>query len=76
MVRVANENRLVTKPGAPILEIPAASNLWIRENETTGKYDVKVCDSGALAKLGILVDSNMLEDHFPSRYEHALHNLE
>ena len=75
-VRAATENRLVTKPGAPVLAVPAAATVWIREKESTGRYDGKVCDSVALATLGILIDSKMLEDHFPSRYEHALHNLD
>jgi len=73
-VRCANENRLVTKPGAPLLAVPAKANVWIRENER-GEYDAKVCDSKALAKLGILIDARMLDDHFPSRYEHAFHNM-
>jgi hypothetical protein len=75
-VRVANQNRLVIKPGAPVLAVPAARNVWIRENGNTGTYDLKVCDSISLANLGIFIDSKMLEDHFPSRYEHALYNLE
>lgn len=74
-VRKVNGNRLVTKPGAPFLVVPASTNLWMRENKLAGTYDIKVCDSMALATLGILIDSKMLEDHFPSRYEHALHNL-
>ena len=75
-VRRANENRLVPKPGAPILAVPAKTNVWMREDKGTGRYDAKLCDSMAMAKLGILIDAKMLEDHFPSRYEHALHNLE
>jgi hypothetical protein len=72
----AHHNRLLTKPGAPLLVVPAATNLWIWEDEATGRYDVKVCDSLSLAKLGILIDFKMFDDHFPSRYEHALHNLD
>lgn len=76
VVRRANENRLLTKPGAPLLAVPARTNVWVREDKNTGKYSVKMCDSMALAKLGIFIDAKILDDHFPSRYEHALHNLE
>jgi Lipase (class 3) len=75
-VRLANENRLDPKPGAPLLAIPAAANVWMRENKETGRYDFKICESQALATLGIFLNSKMFEDHFPSRYEHAFHNLD
>jgi len=58
-----------------MLVVPAAANLWIWEQDGTGQYDVKVCDSLSLSHLGILIDFKMFDDHFPSRYEHALHNL-
>ena len=74
-VREANENRLVTKPGAPVLVVPAKANIWLREDGEIGTYNAKACDSGALATLGILIDAKMLDDHFPSRYEHAFHNM-
>jgi hypothetical protein len=75
-VQRAYENRLVAKPGAPILAAPAAATVWIREQPTTGScYNMKVCDSQAFSTLGILLDRKMIEDHFPSRYEHALHHL-
>jgi len=38
-------------------------------------YGAKNCDSRKLAELGIQIDINMLPDHFPSRYEHALNHL-
>lgn len=71
----ANVNRLVAKPGAPVLVVPAKANVWLKEDTETGQYDAKICDSVALAKLGISIQAKMLEDHFPSRYEHALHNM-
>lgn len=74
-VEQANTKRLPPKAGAPVLVIPAAANLWMREKPGSDKYDIKVCDPRKLATLGIQVDSNMLQDHFPPRYEHALHNL-
>lgn len=63
--------------GAPLLTVPAAANVWIRQKEFAGNddYDVKDCDSFRLAKRGILVDTNMLFDHFPTKYEHALNIL-
>ena len=75
-VEQESRKRLVTKKGAPLLEIPAAANLWLRKDEEKDTYNWKVCDSGKLATLGIQIDGNMLQDHFPSRYENALHNLE
>jgi hypothetical protein len=76
-VQLAYENRLVAKPGAPILAVPAAATVWMREQRTseTRNYDIKICDPEALSTLGILLDRKMIEDHFPSRYEHALHHL-
>jgi hypothetical protein len=73
----ASRTRLPPKKGAPVLEIPAAANLWLcRKDESSNHYDMKVCSSEKLAELGISIDVNMLQDHFPLRYEHALHNLE
>jgi Lipase (class 3) len=71
----ANASRLEPKTGAPVLYIPAANNVWMQEMAATDQYNAQICDSTKLANLGILIDSKMLEDHFPSRYEHALHNL-
>jgi hypothetical protein len=74
-VEEANRKRLKPKPGAPPLFIAAEKNLWLRDKESSGTYDMKLCDSKRLADLGIFFHPNMLEDHFPSRYQHALHNL-
>lgn len=72
----ARLGRLPPKSGAPLLAVPAAANVWIRENnDSNGKYDAKVCDPVRLAKLGIVVDPDMLIDHFPTAYEHALDGL-
>jgi len=75
-VDIANSKPLPPKPGAPTLLIPADVNLWMREKAETGRFDVKVCDSKRLARLGIMIDPNMLVDHFPPVYERALHKLE
>jgi Lipase (class 3) len=79
-VQKASQERLPPKQGAPILVIPAATNLWLRQikDDHDGggpNYDVKACDSVKLSTFGIRVDPNMLQDHLPPRYEHALHNL-
>mmetsp|Transcript_2113 Transcript_2113/g.6094 ORF Transcript_2113/g.6094 Transcript_2113/m.6094 type:complete len:526 (+) Transcript_2113:108-1685(+) len=73
----ASLRRLPSKPGAPILAIPAASNIWIRERGFAGSddYDARTCDSIRLSKRGILLDQNMLLHHFPTSYEHALSRL-
>ena len=81
LVRQTSAKRLEPKKGAPILAIPAAANVWMREMTTNdndnneGKYDYKVCDPIALSKLGVAIDLSMVEDHFPTRYEHAFENL-
>lgn len=75
-VRRAAVAKLPPKMGAPILEIPAAANLWLYPTDDTGSsYDFKLCNSLKLSELGLFVDSNMLQDHFPLRYEHAIENL-
>lgn len=76
-VRRAATKRLKPKAGAPLLAIPAASAVWMRERKDTGKFETKVCDPRKMAMVPIFVgSSNMLQDHFPPTYEHALHNLE
>jgi hypothetical protein len=75
-VLTASTKRLLPKAGAPILKIPSAAVVWMREKGNSGKYDFKVCDPRRLATSGIFVDSNMLQDHLPPSYEHAFHNLE
>ena len=78
-VQRASTERLPPKPGAPLLAIPAATNVWMREQgrrrRGSGRYDVKLCDSERLATLGVHIDLEMLTDHFPPRYEHAFHHL-
>jgi hypothetical protein len=75
-VAIGNTKRPAPKAGAPLLVIPCASVVWMREKGDSGKYDAKVCDPRRLATLGISVGPNMLLDHTPPRYEHAFHNLE
>ena len=73
-VHEVSGKRLEPKEGAPILSIPAAANVWMRE-QASGAYDSVICDSRALAKLGLNVDITMVEDHLPNRYEHAFEHL-
>jgi hypothetical protein len=70
------------KPGAPLLCIPAAASVWMQQDITptsttmaASYYTMKVCDPQRLARLGIPIHPNMLPDHSPARYEHALDNL-
>lgn len=72
-VRAASVTRLEPKHGAPILSIPAAANVWMKE--CGDYYDFDVCDPLSLSKLVLNVDIRMAEDHLPPRYEHALENL-
>jgi Lipase (class 3) len=104
-VQRARTERLRAKPGAPLLAVPAATNVWIMRHrpqpqqqhpldgasssssssisgsnqrmsgDAGAYYDQKLCDPIRLATLGIHLDLRMLQDHFPSRYEHALHHL-
>lgn len=78
-VQRARTERLVAKPGAPLLAVPAAINVWMMQHQRADAgdsyYDQKLCDPIRLATLGIHMDLRMLQDHFPSRYEHALHHL-
>ena len=85
--------RLDSLPGAPVLTIPAAVNLWLtpwrnqeKSNDNSDEdsnydpnvyYEWHLCDSSKLATFagGLQVDPNMLQDHFPPRYEHALHHF-
>jgi pimeloyl-ACP methyl ester carboxylesterase len=86
-VRNAQRNRLEVKPGAPLLMIPAAQTVWMKEttlvsdgasaspSKNEDEYEFLVCDSNSLAHTGIRLDTRMMSDHFPSRYEHAFHHL-
>jgi Lipase (class 3) len=75
-VEQAAAQRLEPKLGAPVLAIPAASVVWMREKKRNGKTDAKLCDPIRLSTLGVFVHANMFLDHFPPRYEHALHQME
>ena len=81
LVIEANTKRLPPKAGAPVLEIPSSTVLWIQRSSDSNDsdrilYNAKACDPRKLSKMGIFIDANMLQDHTPSRYEHALHFLE
>jgi hypothetical protein len=61
------------KRGAPRLEIPASQTIWLRERDD-GEYNYERCNPKTLRD-GIRVHPDMLVDHFPPRYEHALDHL-
>lgn len=77
-------HELPPKAGAPTLVIPTGANLWLIQKKILGaanqddwmpSYDAKVCDSRLLAEdIGIRINPNMIQDHFPVSYEHALEN--
>lgn len=69
----ASQQRPVPKIGAPMLHIPAARNIWIREKGAT--LGVSTWNSRELSTLGLYIHPDMLQDHFPSNYELALHTL-
>ena len=93
-----NLPRLDPLPGAPVLSVPAAVNVWLtpcrvnQDNIDSGNkdadddddddydpnvyYQAHLCDSHKMVNsIGLQVDLNMLQDHFPPRYEHALHHF-
>lgn len=80
-VQKASTEPLIPKRGAPLLSIPAATSVWMyRDDEKDGDdqdcYSFQVCDDPTrLAQLGIHLDANMLPDHSPARYEHALETM-
>lgn len=75
--------------GAPCLYVPAAVNLWLtplrrgilreddyEEYDPTVYFQAHRCSSIKLATtVGLQVHANMLHDHFPPRYVHALHHF-
>ena len=72
----ASHERLKPKQGAPILAIPAAATIWMKEQETVpDSYDYEICDPDLLSTTGICMSIRMADDHLPPRYEHALANL-
>jgi Lipase (class 3) len=73
-VKDASSKRLEPKKGAPILAIPAVSNVWMKE-QLGGSYDYEICDPNALSVLGVNLNTRIVEDHLPPRYEHAFENL-
>ena len=73
-VHQASGMRLPPKPGAPVLSIPAAANIWMKEGPR-GDYDFDVCDSTILSWLGLNVDVRYFQYHLPPRYEHAFEYL-
>jgi hypothetical protein len=72
----ASHQRLKPKHGAPILAIPAAATVWMKEQESVqDSYDYEICDPDLLSTTGICMSLRMADDHLPPRYEHALENL-
>ena len=78
-VHQASGMRLPPKEGAPVLSIPAAANIWMKERphcyQGGGEYDFDICDSTILSWLGLNVDVRYFQYHLPPRYEHALEYL-
>jgi hypothetical protein len=67
------EERLPTLKGAPLLGIPAATNVWMLKDGL--EYDFCLCDPEKMATLGIMLDPGMVLDHVPLTYERALDEL-
>jgi hypothetical protein len=69
---------LPPKQGAPKLYIPAEKIVWLREDNEIlhGVYRYDILSPKLMAKRGIRVNPDMLLDHFPPRYEHALDHIE
>lgn len=61
------------KTGAPCLKIPAGKTIWLRERDD-GEYEYDLYKPKTLRD-GVRVHRDMLLDHFPPRYEHALDHL-
>jgi len=72
LVRRSLESDLIPKTGAPKLEIPCTTNVWLRPTSNENSWDYKTCDSRQLNRLGILVVESLFQDHFPTRYEESL----
>ena len=72
----ASNAPLEPKQGSPRLMIPSATSVWLREDQKSGLISFRTCEPRRLARLGILFHKNMLPDHFPPRYEHALDHIE
>jgi len=67
---------LPTKQGMPVLAAPVMVIAWAcKKKGTTGKFDVKLCDSMLLAKNEIYIDPESVMDHYPTRYERAFTNI-
>jgi len=73
-VHEVGARRLQPKEGAPVLSIPAAVNIWMKE-QPCGEYDFEVCDPEVLSWIGLNVDIEYFQYHLPPRYEYALENL-
>ncbi|CAB9512472.1 Sn1-specific diacylglycerol lipase beta [Seminavis robusta] len=73
-VMAVNGSRLAPKEGAPVLSIPAAANIWMKE-QPLGEYDFEACDSLILSWIGVNVDIEYFQYHLPPRYEYALEHL-
>ena len=74
-VQAADQIRPLPKQKAPILYIPAANNVWIRDGDGKEAPNTVFCDSTKIATQAIQIKTKMMTDHFPQRYEHVLHRL-
>jgi hypothetical protein len=69
---------LPPKKGAPRLHIPAERTVWLKgdgNNIKHGEYRYEILTPKDMTNRGIRVNPDMLLDHFPPRYEHALYHI-
>lgn len=69
---------LLPKQGAPRLYIPAEKTVWLKKDiqKEHGEYQYEILSPNEMMHRGIRVNPDMLLDHFPPRYEHALDHIE
>jgi Lipase (class 3) len=74
IINRGRHERLPSLEGAPLLSVPAATNVWmLRTSEMD--YDFCLCDPEKLSTLGLVLDPTMVIDHVPLTYERALDEL-
>jgi Lipase (class 3) len=69
---------LQPKQGAPSLCIPSEKTVWLKQDneKDNGEYRYEIVTPTEWMRRGIRVNPDMLLDHFPPRYEHALDHIE
>eukprot|EP00547_Thalassionema_nitzschioides_P013082 CAMPEP_0194262378 /NCGR_PEP_ID=MMETSP0158-20130606/46511_1 /TAXON_ID=33649 /ORGANISM="Thalassionema nitzschioides, Strain L26-B" /LENGTH=598 /DNA_ID=CAMNT_0039002533 /DNA_START=147 /DNA_END=1943 /DNA_ORIENTATION=- len=76
-VMEAQDKPVKPKEGAPVLYIPADKTVWLHADGDSedGDYHYSTIGSRELVRRGIRVNPDMLFDHFPARYAHALEHV-